>query len=531
MRFPDSVRAFSPQGGFQPTDMQPRGPMRLSVFTRVILAQSAVIGLVLLISLYALDKFNGLTRLHTNLLTVDTACLNEEKRLLKIFLSEMRNAEKYLVSSDRAFYAPLDRSIGDFSDSLAKVAMLVDSRREKDLIEEIERMHARYYPELSLAVTSKAAWENVKAELGDGTLERINELIRLREQAIRDKMEAAGEQTAGAARTIGFMALGGVVASVLLALLHALGVSVPLRRLAGQMRQVGRGEFVHADSSRAPGEVRDLIEAFNRMAEELAELDRLKSDFTAHVSHELRTPLTAIREGTALLLEGVTGPLTDSQRETLEIVYNQSEQLFQGISSILDFSKMQAAMMEYEFTMSDPVCVIEKSIENVRLIALKKGIDLQVRLAESLPLILLDERRIEQVLENLLGNALKFTPDGGEVCVSALVKGNGEAETPSIEVKVSDTGPGIVGCDIDKIFNQFYQSPRSAGKNHQGTGLGLAIARHIVEAHGGSIRVESAIGRGSTFIFNLPIAPAGVSRPAAEPGEMQMQDEEAGAGI
>ena len=497
--------------------------MRLTIFSRVILAQSAVIGLVLLVSLYALEKFNGLTRLQTDLLTVDTACLNEEKRLLKIFFTEMRNAEKYLISFDKAFYGPLDRSISDFSDSLARVAVLVDSLREKDLVEEIRQMHMRYYPELSLTVSKRSAWENVKAELGDGTLDRINELIRLREQGIRDKMAVACEQTTAAARTIGFMTLGGVIAAFLLAFLHARGVSVPLRRLAGQMRRVGRGEYVQAGDFRAAREVRDLIVAFNRMAGELAELDKLKSDFTAHVSHELRTPLTAIREGTALLLEEVAGPLKESQREILGIVYNQSEQLFKCISSILDFSKMQAAMMEYDFTMSDPSGAVGRSVENLRLIALKKGIKLWTDLPGSLPLILFDERRIEQVLDNLLGNALKFTPEGGEVCVSAAMKEDGETGVPSVEVRVSDTGPGIAEGDTCKIFNQFYQSPGNSGKNHQGTGLGLAIARHIVEAHGGNIRVESVPGRGSTFIFTLPAEPAGRSPHEGGPGEMRAE--------
>lgn len=497
--------------------------MRLTIFSRVILAQSAVIGLVLLVSLYALEKFNGLTRLQTELLSVDMTCLNEEKRLLKIFLTEMRNAEKYLVSFDRAFYGPLDRSISDFSDSLAKVTMLVDSRREKELVEEIGRMHLRYYPELSLAVSRKAVWESVKAELGDGTLDRVNELIRLREQGMRDKMAAACEQTTTAARTIGFMAMGGVVAAFLLAFFHARGLSVPLRKLAGQMRRVGRGEFVQAADLRAAREVRDLIGAFNRMAGELAELDKLKSDFTAHVSHELRTPLTAIREGTSLLLEEIAGPLTDSQREILGIVYNQSEQLTRCISSILDFSKMQAAMMEYEFTMSDPSGAIGRSVENLRLIALKKGIKLWTDLPESLPPILFDERRIEQVLDNLLGNALKFTPEGGEVRVSATMKENEETGGPSLEVKVSDTGPGIAEEDKRKIFDQFYQSHGNSGKDRQGTGLGLAIARHIVDAHGGTISVESVSGRGSTFIFTLPVNPPGNPFHAGEAEEMRVQ--------
>ena len=128
------------------------------------------------------------------------------------------------------------------------------------------------------------------------------------------------------------------------------------------MRRIGRGEFFRTAEVEGPIEVVELAESFNRMALELEHLDRLKADFTAHVSHELRTPLTAIREGTALLLEGISGPLTKNQREILEVVRNHSQRLFQSISSILDLSKMEAEMMDYEFTMCDLKTLIEKSV-------------------------------------------------------------------------------------------------------------------------------------------------------------------------
>jgi len=462
----------------------------------------------MLVGLYALSKLDWLTRLDNSILTTDSACINEEKRLRKVFLGEMRNAEKYLISNDKAFHDTFVQGSSDFTDTLAKIAVLLDGPREKALAEEIESLHTRYIRGFDLAATKKGSWEQVKAEVVEGIIERTNELIQIREQTVAGKTAAARDHAAAAARVIGWMTLGGIVAALLFAFFHARGVSAPLRRLAKEMCHVGRGEFTRSLNFGASKEVYDLAQAFNRMAEELAELDRLKTDFTAHVSHELRTPLTAIREGTALLLEEIPGPLAAPQREILEVVANHSERLFRSISSLLDLSKMEAEMMEYEFTPCDPAALLSRSIDSVQLIARKRHIGLEVDASQPLPLLLLDERRIEQVIDNLLSNALKCTPEGGKVRVSASVLKGVEGDKSRVEIRVSDTGQGIPEEDLEKIFERFYQSGRNTGKSRQGTGLGLAIARHILKAHNGNIWAESRVGQGSTFIFTLPVISA-----------------------
>jgi two-component system sensor histidine kinase GlrK len=290
-----------------------------------------------------------------------------------------------------------------------------------------------------------------------------------------------------------------------MAYLHARGISRPLSDLAREMRRIGRGEFYRTARIKGPREVGELAEAFNLMAEELELLDRLKADFTAHVSHELRTPLTAIREGTALLLEGIPGPLTKSQREILDVVRNHSHRLFQSISSILDLSKMEAEMMDYEFTTCDLRGLLEKSVEALDLIARKKDIKLQWNVAGTIPMFLADERRIQQVLDNLLSNALKFSPEGGVVRIDAFPIGGDHRRAAAVEIRVADDGPGIPAGEVQNIFKHFYQGRNEKVKGQQGTGLGLAIARHIVEAHQGRIWAESEIGRGATFHVVLPL--------------------------
>jgi two-component system sensor histidine kinase GlrK len=477
--------------------------MRPTIFWRVILAQSALIVLILAVCLYSFMQLRRLTMLNAAILAVDTPAIGEEKQLLKTFLSQMRNAEKYLLLKDSAFHASFLEGGGEFAAGLAKVETLVDSPRERNAVREIGDLQERYQQHLAIAVSDKSSWESAKTGIADGIIERINELIWLREQAIADKMIAARDQAASAATVMAWLAFAGITGGLLLAYFHARSVSRPLELLAREMLRVGKGKPGRSLDFRASREVHQLAESFNWMAEKLAHLDKLKADFTAHVSHELRTPLTAIREGTALLLEEIPGPLATPQREIVEVMRAHSDRLHHSISSILDLSKMEAEMMEYEFMACDLTDLIKESMETVGLIAQGKGIQLTADLSGRLPIVMIDERRIHQVLDNLLSNGLKFTPEGGSVAVSARLSRDGGAKV--VEVRVSDTGEGIPEQDLESVFDRFYQSVRGGKKRIQGTGLGLAIARHVIEAHKGRIWVESELGRGSTFAFTLPL--------------------------
>ena len=481
--------------------------MRLNIFWRAILAQSALIGLALILSLYALTQFSWLTQLGSSIVSVDTPCLKEEKALLKAFLSQIRHGEKYLALHDPAFHNAFDVAGQEFAETLQDVCGVVDLPREQELTAQIRELHSRYVAELDQAGRAEGSRIQLKTEISEGIIDRIGELIRLREQAIADKTAAAHNRAASAGTVMGWLTLGGIGAALMLATLHARGVSLPLRKLAGEMRRVGKGEFTRSVTLHSSQEVYALAQTFNRMTEELSQLDKLKSDFTAHVSHELRTPLTAIREGTALLLEEIPGPLTPSQREILEVVRSHSERLCRSISSILDLSKMEAEMMEYGFTACDLRVLIERSMGTVNLIARKRRIHIESIAGSpgSLPLLLLDENRIGQVLDNLLSNALKFTPEGGRITVSTSVFENGEEMGSEVRVTVADTGGGIPEGEIEKIFGRFYQGSHNRKNSGQGTGLGLAIARHIIQAHGGRIWAESAPGRGAAFTFSLPV--------------------------
>jgi two-component system sensor histidine kinase GlrK len=480
--------------------------MHLRLFWRVILAQSTLIALLIVISVYALSQLTWLTNLSTDIFVVDMTCIEHEKRLLQTFLAQMRNAEKYVLLRDRAFYERFMQDSGDFERTHGQIAVLINTDQERALLERIKTLHARYVAGLTTALSHQNGWSQEKTDLSDGITAGLSDLIRFREELMAQKATAAREQAAVATRILGWLMPSGIILAIVLSYFHAHSISRPLRKLTRELRRVGTGDFHRSlKKIRGPKEVGELSQAFNWMSIRLAELDRMKTDFMAHMSHELRTPLTAIQEGTALLLENATGPIIPSQREILEVVRSYSERLSHSISSALDLTKMEAGMMEYVRQPNDVTVLLEQSLQNIRLLAQKKGLYLEVTCTPSLPLLIVDESRIVQVFNNLLSNAVKFTPPGGKIIIATALCHNREDQQAWVEVRVTDTGVGIPAEEVERIFDRFYQSAYHQKYNQQGTGLGLAIARHIVEAHGGKMWVESQIGVGSAFICRLPI--------------------------
>ena len=229
--------------------------------------------------------------------------------------------------------------------------------------------------------------------------------------------------------------------------------------------------------------------------------NRHKSEFLANMSHELRTPLNAIIGFSEVLGEKLFGELNEKQAEYTEDILSSGRHLLSLINEILDLSKVEAGRMELELTSFDMPLAIENARTFVRERATKHGIKLDVMIDERLGDYFGDERKIKQILLNLLSNAVKFTPEGGQISINARQL-NG-----SVQISVSDTGIGIAPEDQARIFEEFRQVGGDHAHKSEGTGLGLTLAKKFVELHGGTIWVESEVGKGSTFTFTLPQKP------------------------
>jgi len=226
-----------------------------------------------------------------------------------------------------------------------------------------------------------------------------------------------------------------------------------------------------------------------------------KSEFLANMSHELRTPLNAIIGFSEVLLERLFGELNDKQQDYLQDIHSSGRHLLNLINDILDLSKVEAGRMELELSTFDLPSAISNAMSLIRERAQRHEITLGMDVDPQLGEIVADERKLKQILLNLLSNAVKFTPDGGRIEVRAR---GGEQE---ISISVHDTGIGIAAADQEAVFEEFRQVGRNYTSKQEGTGLGLALTRRFVELHGGTIHVESELGKGSTFTFKLPRAP------------------------
>jgi signal transduction histidine kinase len=266
---------------------------------------------------------------------------------------------------------------------------------------------------------------------------------------------------------------------------------------------------------------RDLEDKNNKLQiayDRLKELDRLKSNFLATVSHELRTPLTSIIGYSEMLVEGLAGDLSAEQRDFVQTIREKGEQLLALIKGLLDLSKFESGTMSLRKNNADVGKVVQEVVSTLQPGALKKDVRLESSVEAGLPRLWADPERLRQVLLNLAENAVKFTPPGGRVVVSAKL-GSMDAQPPgdaggmvllgtkrtAVEFRVSDTGIGIPEGEREKVFDAFYQVDSSSTREQGGTGLGLSIVRRLVEGHDGSVHIESNQPTGTVFVVTIPV--------------------------
>ncbi|MEQ8461966.1 PAS domain S-box protein [Coleofasciculus sp. E1-EBD-02] len=254
------------------------------------------------------------------------------------------------------------------------------------------------------------------------------------------------------------------------------------------------------ERKQAEKQLRESNERISLANAELARATRLKDEFLASMSHELRTPLNAILGLAEALQEEVYGSLTPKQQKSLATIEESGKHLLELINDILDLSKIESGKMSLSVSLVSVDSLCESSLTLIKQQAQQKNIRLDYHIAPGLSEIEVDERRIRQVLVNLLSNAVKFTPDGGKVSLQVTTDPDGE----QLQLSVIDTGIGIAPENLDKLFKPFVQLDSSLSRRYAGTGLGLALVRRIVELQGGSIALESEVGKGSCFTVNLP---------------------------
>ncbi len=290
-----------------------------------------------------------------------------------------------------------------------------------------------------------------------------------------------------------------VVALVFVRLLVR-GVTTPLRDMAEAARAMAKGDYGRRVETTSRDEVGELARAFNAMAAELAEVDRMRRDLVANVSHELRTPISALQVVLENLVDGVEPPAPD----TLRTMLKQVERLGRLVRQLLDLSKLESGAVPLQRCAFDLMAVLEDAAAEARLHTTDVEVTLEVtpEVAGTGLATDGDPERIHQVVANLLENALRHTPSGRPVVLRARRDEPGS----SVVFEVCDEGPGIADDDADRVFERFYRADAARASASGGAGLGLAIARWIVDLHGGSIRAERNTPQGCRMVVGLPAA-------------------------
>lgn len=274
----------------------------------------------------------------------------------------------------------------------------------------------------------------------------------------------------------------------------ARGMTSPLREMANAASAMATGDYTRRVTATSRDEVGQLAVAFNHMAADLQEVDRMRRDLIANVSHELRTPISALRVVLENLVDGVEKP----DPETLASMLRQTERLGALVEQLLDLSRLESGVIPLELTTIDARDLLENATRDAKFHSQVATKDVHVDVAIDPPDLRLtvDAARVRQVLANLLDNAMRHSPDGGTIGVAA------RRDDGSVAIEVSDEGPGIKEEDTTRIFERFYRSDRVT--NDGGSGLGLAIARWTVDLHGGDIRAMNRKPRGCSFVVRLP---------------------------
>jgi signal transduction histidine kinase len=478
----------------------------MTLRTRLILTIGGVALLLVLPASYAAYHLSGLREIAANVSHTHGAAyvamgelqanLSEARRrqvgyvaVPEAAVAQQRDAA--LTRADRAIIALRGAGYGDLADSAtANMGILRREIRAIDVLVAADRLQ-------DATDRTTTAATGLFAQM-DTLLGHIGRQIDVR--SARD-LAAAGNISDAALTTTLLALVACLFIAILLGTWATHTLVQPITRLRKSMAAVSAGEFVvpAALPYDRGDEIGDLARSFRSMTEQLAALDQMKADFMSVATHELKTPINVVSGYAELIQEGVYGEISERQQGALKSIQEQARMLTQLVNQLLDISRLEAGGLKLEIgelTLSD---LFERIRRTFEVLAHKQGIELNVALDPAAPpTIPADGDRLrDQVLGNLLGNALKFTPEGGRIDV------RGRGENGHFRIEVTDTGSGMPADQLPHVFDKYYQIGEQA--RSKGAGLGLAIAHEIVQAHGGTISVESQEGEGTTFRIDLPI--------------------------
>ena len=456
-------------------------------------------------------------RLFALIVEKDYKAREKERTLVDLLFSMDQNRKKYFLLENPEYERLFQNDVREFRKELASLEELGLSELEEPTYLKLKEQFEDNLRRDPVATgQDPSAIESISDLPREELRHLLKHLLKLNKDRMELRISLMNRLEQRTLQVVLFGAVFSLMAAGLLSFLLIRSITRPIDLLRKGTHEIAEGRFLHRVDLATRDELGELADAFNEMAYQLKRLDDLKAEFIALVSHELKTPLTSMKEAVGLLLEEAVGPISPKQERLLLINAAGIDKLTGFVEDILNLTGMEGGLTPLYFTRFDFQELLQRKLDTFRLLADKK----QVRLSatyrpDPLPQVYGDAERIRQVLANLLSNAIFFTPHRGEVslqveCAKSRSFPSRVREVSKLEssrqwlkVKISDTGQGIPKEEWNRVFDKFYQIQKNSNRG-SGSGLGLTIAKHIVEAHGGSIWVEDSSEKGTIFVVVLP---------------------------
>ncbi|NLA75682.1 MAG: HAMP domain-containing protein [Deltaproteobacteria bacterium] len=488
--------------------------MKLTIFKRLIAGFFLIIMAVVALSAYSVVKFRELNQAIRSISAVDSETLRNTDRLRDGIYTLRKFERKYVISEDMDFLDQFYEVEKSFIRDLDQIKELLEAMENPGMAALLREAHDRYIIKVeeeaglikSQSDYNKRGFEEQKQALVDEIMGHLDLIREATEKVIDNRIILSGQAGQETLRVIMIISISSIIIAVLIAFFISRTIHHPIRLLINGIKGITQGKFEKHLEISSPPEINELAWAFNNMCARLKELNELKADFIAGVSHEFRTPLAVIREAIGLYTESLVSRPAEKQQKLLFIIEEECERLITSVNRVLDISRMEAGIVEYHMEDYNVVHLAAIALSKIRPIFQRKNITLEYDPGNGVSNAFIDPEKIGLVLDNLLGNALKFTPEKGRVRVKVIVRdavsGNSDKNEKRhvVEVSISDTGPGIPKKNINEIFEKYVKL------HEKGTGLGLYISRQVINAHGGEIWVQSNGKTGSTFFFTVPLS-------------------------
>jgi len=490
----------------------------MKITTRIFLGYALIIAILVGVVVYQVVTINRMQSINQEL--SDTNFQRARACLLASWDRELveEYAEKSFASTDPDYFELLKEFQKSFEANLEEIKNYSRSDAELAEVRRLSQMWDAFTTNLGL-------WEKELAESRidlpktlqsdlDQLKIQISSVFQSSLNSMSVKVGNSRNTAETAALVLWIVAFAAMAVSILVSFLIYRSISKPLANLTEGTRAIAEGKFLFRLDASRKDEFSQLAKDFNTMTHKLNELDELKKGFVTHVSHELKAPLASMKETIQLLLEEIPGPLTAKQKRLLKLNLQSGRRLTSMIGNLLDLSKTDAGVMEYQLKNQDLVPLVRDAVAELEVQAQEKQVQIVPDFPESSLPVVCDSDRIVQVIVNLVGNAVKFSPKNAAVRVSvgeileipkniplrwkSLLPDAGSQGGFGL-VTIADSGPGISDAEKDKIFERFHQIKQENKQVGQGVGLGLAICRIIVQAHRGAVWVEDNPGGGSRF--------------------------------